>query len=770
MSKKLNQPKKYKKCIYMKRIVCYLILFVNMSAIPAAATDLNGAWEGYPPMTEMTDVVEFGGKIYGTTSSGMFSYDSEIREFTYYYKNQGIDVSDALCISATSKEIFVGFEFDGLMRFDPKNGTFEPVLFPEYVDKDDVLNTIAVRDIYALNDSILFVGHSKGIDRLNLSSEELRTFSKLSSGINADTPVNEVDIFYGKIWACTNEGLAWADVNNPNLESERAWDSFSFNRVVNCVEDFIYENSDSVMYVGTNGRGLFAFDSKTKAYMNIEIDDINVYDISKGMGTYFLATYGGLYKLSADLWIRNSDVIRLSAVIEGSEGKMWIASSDGLKCFISSGYWGLPQMNLPRTPEQRDMSLSEKSELWIATSYRDAGGYLLRLRDGEWESYGPEDDLPSFRTTTVTVDNNGIVWGGTWDRGIYTIDSHRSSQKFDDIITLVDPEMEIIQRQGNSGNYVVISDITTDAQGNIWVAGFNKGAYALEGILPINQYNHHHFTFEGGSSTNYIINVFPDNEGWLWLGTWDTGLIGVYYGPDPYDPSDDVVQTITSADGLKGTRVLSVDIDSEGYVWVGTLGGLHRITKKSDKSLNVIEMNTNLEQISIDVNSIAIDKDDSKWIGTSKGLYKLNAGNVLEETYTVENSGLLSDSILSLEIDENEEYLWIGTTMGLNRLALSGGPADGIAADFHMYPNPFEIWGDNSQAVFTNLDPDEPVFVYTFTGELVIELDPDDTVGTSAVWNGRNFRGEFVGSGVYFFTGVDRNGSIFKEKMVVIRR
>jgi len=50
----------------------------------------------------------------------------------------------------------------------------------------------------------------------------------------------------------------------------------------------------------------------------------------------------------------------------------------------------------------------------------------------------------------------------------------------------------------------------------------------------------------------------------------------------------------------------------------------------------------------------------------------------------------------------------------------------------------------------------------------VTESSKDD--GISASWDGTNFEGKYVGSGVYFFTGVDSHGRSFKDKMVVIRR
>ena len=183
-------------------------------------------------------------------------------------------------------------------------------------------------------------------------------------------------------------------------------------------------------------------------------------------------------------------------------------------------------------------------------------------------------------------------------------------------------------------------------------------------------------------------------------------------------------------------------------------------------------MNYLLGEDTIEVICIEVDRFDNKWIGTSDGLIKLSPRNKFVQVYNTSNSGLFSNSILSLKYDNND-MLWVGTDSGLNKFYVIRADSDESDGQFHVYPNPFEIWGYNSRAVFNNLKPANPVRIYNFTGDLVNELisGEGDAHGASTVeWNGCNFKNEFVGSGVYFFTGIDKNGHGFREKMVVIRR
>ncbi len=86
-----------------------------------------------------------------------------------------------------------------------------------------------------------------------------------------------------------------------------------------------------------------------------------------------------------------------------------------------------------------------------------------------------------------------------------------------------------------------------------------------------------------------------------------------------------------------------------------------------------------------------------------------------------------------------------------------GSDTTAVDTKIHIYPNPFLIWGTDSRCTFDNLKPGSKLRIYTFNGIAVNELEVKDTStkGISyATWNGRNYKNEWVASGVYFITGV----------------
>lgn len=756
-------------------------------------------WSGYPPMFSMNGVIEFQGNIYGTTKGGIFKYNPETREYTLYYKNHGLPSNDVQCVAATSDCLFFGFETAGLMRFDPKTEQFEQVLFPEYTP-----NRIAVRSIYAHSDSVLYVAHSVGFDILNLRSREVRTVTKLGK-LAQNTQVNEVRIFLGKIWACTPLGLAVADENNPNLDVESSWKSYTCvfwgkQAGINCIIHVEDEAEDKI-YLGTQGFGIVWFDEKDGSFWQSAVSVGSVYKICPGMGKLWAASNKGLLFKYMRLWSLKSDrYLNLSGVWSDS-GRVWVSTlNDGLQCFADSGWVDIAPVPGPRSTKFLKFQITDDNIVWATTAFfrgrrqEDEDFDLLhRFQNGVWTTYSKSDGF-DISPVSVALDNKKNVWlsmYGSNKSGVFLIQDDGMPDKKNDVIISLDPEKKIF-RPTIKPWYVVCTDITTDKNGNIWVANFqldqpdadegglshdvelvpSSGAVVCDGY-PITQYRNFS-PASGDIPTAKIYDICVDNDGWVWMGTDKKGLMGFNAGDDPFDTSKPTVKChLMVNEGLNSVRVKAVRADMNGYVWVGTDAGLNRVTKLPDNRMKVDEMTQLLGTAGNDVYCIEVDQLNTKWVGTSNGLARISPENETAEVYTTANSGLFSNMVLGLKYDQRNNILWIGTDSGINTFQVFGSKDQKIERIIHAYPNPFSIWGSDSQCTFDNLKLGKKVRVYTFDGVLVNEIEAKYTSGKGvpyAVWNGRNFKNEYVASGVYFITGEDQNGRSFRDKMVIIRR
>jgi len=785
----------------MRRMLCLLVvgLVFLPARLPAAEYP---EWKGYPPMYSIKDVIEFRGRVYCATAGGMFIYDPETREYTLYYKNHGLVSNDVTCLGATAEAVFVGFREDGLWRFDPDSETFTRILFPEYHVKTSTYpNGIAIHDIYAKNDSILYIGHEYGVDVLNLYTEEIRTYTDLGPEITENKAVNDVNVFGGRLWVSTPLGLAVADEDDPNLEFEENWTNYvytvftGFNVTYGITGVLHVTVPGDTIYVGTNRGGIFVLDEERgkilPAPMPSDLTSTRISAMTEALGEYWAASSEGLLKKSVNFWsIRDDTYTELTALYAGTEDRLWVGTMfDGLQCYTGDGYADIPPLNEMKNMTFYDIDIDRNGVLWCVTTYRDRNmeSTFQRLEGDVWSAYELDDWAMTNRVVSVLVDDRGLVWTAIWgsDRsGAFVIKDDGTPFKTEDEIIPVDESMEIL-RPTIERRYVVCSDLAKDRHGNVWVANYqvdppdhriepepSSGAVVFDGF-PYTKYQSYS-PAEDGLPTAIIFNMCTDDDGWVWLGTYNKGVTGIYVGEDPFDKSDTEVHRLSKAeDGLHYDKIAALACDMDGFVWVGTEGGLNRIVKEAGHELRVEDMNRIFDERFKEVHVIEVDRYNNKWIGSSEGLVKINADNEQERFYTTGNSGLFSNFILSLKYDDERDVLWVGTGAGLNRLDVFGGEAAGGGSDVRVYPNPFEIWGYDSKAVFPNLKRGSSVKIYSFTGELVNELpsseDPGNG-GASAVWNGRNFQGGYVGSGVYFFTGIDAGGRSYRDKMVVIRR
>ena len=157
------------------------------------------------------------------------------------------------------------------------------------------------------------------------------------------------------------------------------------------------------------------------------------------------------------------------------------------------------------------------------------------------------------------------------------------------------------------------------------------------------------------------------------------------------------------------------------------------------------------------ITSIAVDGANKKWLGTQTAGVYLVSDDGTEEVYhfTEENSPLLSNKINDVAINHETGEVFFATNKGLISYRGSATMGSDEFRDVYVYPNPVR---ENYEGEITirGLVSDVSVKITDTSGNIVYETTAE---GGQATWNGKNFSGQRVSTGVYLVFCSNEDGT-----------
>ena len=180
-----------------------------------------------------------------------------------------------------------------------------------------------------------------------------------------------------------------------------------------------------------------------------------------------------------------------------------------------------------------------------------------------------------------------------------------------------------------------------------------------------NEYSVEMLTEEDGFVSSEIYSIIQDNQGLLWFGTAENGVMR-YDGRKVTTFEFDSI----SANGLSHNDAGNLMLDRDGRIWVGTWGGGANLYEpKTGKFQHFIHDPLRTTSISSNrIQSLFHDQSGSIWLGSyDHGLSRYIGQNSFEhiEKLSEEKSSLSHNRIWDIE-DNDSNSLWIATSFGLN--------------------------------------------------------------------------------------------------------
>tara|TARA_B100000809_G_scaffold86057_2_gene84484 strand:+ start:8891 stop:11173 length:2283 start_codon:yes stop_codon:yes gene_type:complete len=744
-----------------------LILLFVFNGIYCFSQDIPiGTWRDHLPYSDAISVSEGNGIVYCATNSALFTYN----------KNDGIierlNLVTGLSDIGISKVKFIPYNGSIIVAYS--NGNLDIIDVNKnitnipFIKTSNTLGDKNINHIYSLGKTI-YLSTGFGIVVLDIVQLEIID-SYLFGPLGNSIITNSITIDNSNIYAATNQGVYFANKNNSNLVDYNNWSllsdlgSNSYNDVVKFSNHLFVSltlpgsNSDSILY---NPNGI---------WQKFVPNTINIENISTSNNNLIITSSNGIkiYNTSLDeiknlYTINNWFPSSPKETTIDNEGTIWYADNNhGL--IKSNNNWNntIIKPNGPNSSDAFKLDFSN-DELWVVS-----GGYgtfrankrINHLSKGEWKDT-PErilkpNGIAVLDLVYVSIDPNdpSHVFAGSWSSGLLEFNNGTLSNIYN----------ESNSGLSNTGNITVTGPIKFDSNNNLWVLNsFTEKNLAVR-TSDNNWYN---FSFPGLTDPNLdqFHHMIIDKNEYKWIVNSTKFNILIFDDNKTINDKTDDIAILNKS--VPGAGIFSIVEDLDGEIWVGTDVGIAvfynpaNVFNEDIQAERIYIQQDGQTQILLETEAVTVIKVDGanrKWIGTqSSGVYLMSEDGTEEiEHFTTKNSPLFSNTIFDIVIDPKTGEVFIATEKGLLSYKGTATDADTDFNNVFVYPNPVKPDFTGTIGI-RGLVKDTDVRITDIGGNIVYQTT---SLGGQAVWDGKDFNGNKVQTGVYMIFNGSPEGEL----------
>lgn len=756
-------------------------------------------WQVISYMNNITGLISSGNLLWVSTTGGAYSFNILDSTFVRYTNVEGLG---SIKLTSLASDQYRNIYF----------GSTDGILSVYNIDANrwqtyNELESKTINDLYVKGDT-LWAATAQGVAVYRISENQSQYRDLYENLPVTPKQVRRVLIYNNSVFLATDVGLLYAPSNygRYNLKDAGVWEIFDINSGIqsNSINDIIESGG---ILIGGNDSGLFTID---KNYISKFSDNWNF-----GAATHLIASASTPYVISSNKmyayqnqsWLLMEAFLKpVTCGIKDAAGDLWVGLQDrGIRNSTSSKSL---IMDGPSNNFIGSLTKDKKNNLWMMSGMKFSptrnGFYLYNSH--YWENFfftGPSRIDWKNSTSTVYTDLNGDVWIGSWGGGVAFIKSdeivcyHPFTGGGTLSISNYMGERQIdIDEVPEERRYcfppvdekttpfsIYISQFLCDSQGNLWCADYQASGGNCIVVLPrledgsyprdCEDWLYYGPNLNLSGSQIQISCLEFDYFGRLWFGTRDDGVYILDYNHTLFDLYDDKLYVPEGRDNLLSNKILSLGMDHDGIMWIGTAGGLNSYDGR--QMYRHLGESGELGPVNNTINQVFVDLYNNKWFATDGGVSILDASKSPWDPdawnhYTQDNSGLPSKYVKSIYIDNQLGEAYIGTDAGL---AIFRGLFAQLRTNYSEIsagPNPF-ILSENSEFVIKNLMVKSTVKIFTLNAKLIRTLSPNNgnVQGSRAFWDGRDSQNNLVSSGIYLYLAHAEDGTATQGKIAVIR-
>ena len=766
----------------MKKSIFSLIMSIFCLASFAQTTSSIGLWLDHLPYNQAIETYDNGELVYVACRQGLYTLDKTTKEVTRYSKLNGLSdlTVSAFGQSKASDSYLLGYE----------NGNLDIIEGSTITNAPDILRAAnfsgqkRVNDIQFANDTA-YIATNFGIVTFDIRRRI--TLETIILGPDGTTlKVSQLAITEDSIYAATDKGLFSANRSNPlfffgNWSRDPSLGN-NVNRI--CSVDgkvFIskdYKAADSIFYK-EGGEWKYYLPSDPFLTDLTKLKESRSHLIVANV--FSVQAYNLQDQLKFNIQgssISDPNFSPRSAELDSDPNSFWIAdNSQGLylnfqtfsnQNFVPNGPAYNSVFKMFHNGERLFVAPGALNDVYSPLFNNE--GYYTQT-EFTWRNY-PSSGFGAYRDIIYFVSD-------PMDPSRYFASAYGSG-----ILEFQDNQLVQLYNETNTGGSMVsinsddehrVGAMTFDLEGNMWFTNSltdqplckltkdgDVVCYSLGSVL--------------GSGTA-IQGIMYTDEDQVWIQTRTNGIVVVQINDQGVPVESKSLKSVEGEGNLPTNRVLSFAEDSDGEIWIGTDEGVGVLyspenifepNRSFDAQFVLFEEDGVVQRLlgSETINDIEIDGSNKKWFATATSgvFYTSEDGTEQIYQFNKDNSPLISNNIIDIEIDNVTGMVYFGTDQGI--VSFQGVATEGVELheDVFAYPNPVEP-GYSGPILIRGLVTNAQVKITDIEGNLIFQTTAE---GGQAIWNATNFEGRRASSGVYIAYVTDDLGQVTAVTKILI--
>ncbi|MBN1159431.1 MAG: hypothetical protein JXA61_08620 [Bacteroidales bacterium] len=753
-----------------KYLIYFLALCFTGTAIQVEAQIPIGTWRDHLPYNKAKRLAGIGTRIFCATEDGsLYSYNRKDNSIQKYSKVNGLSDADVSTIGSSESQqtLIIGYE----------NGNMDLMKNDSIINIPDIKRKSLVGDKAIYNilflDQYAYLACGFGITVYDISKREIKDTYLFGDG-GSQIKVYDIACDGQYLFAATNQGIYKADLHGSNLVDYNSWDrmlnvpapdaEYRFLGFINNKLFSVYPNTvtgfDEIITIGPdtweiwthNFADQFSYLGEQNGYLIIcSLLSTKVYD-------------------QQERFVREAVTYYAKHALYDKEHTLWYADPESGLVRLDEAGNGI--VIVPDGPAYRDVGDIKVlyGNLWAAggTESSKWAGYGAYSFIGEqWTDYN-EKTIPELsgllNISKIAIDPGDTehVIGGSYGYGL-------AEFKNGMLVDIIDEEDGCLQPVPGFGHgYVLVKGLDFEPDGTLWVSltFSDEPVYRRD---PDETWSVTDLDYTGFGVDTRINGILAASGGQKWLLIERNGLL--VFEEDMGNVIRERFFSVQNQAGILLDRVYCITEDKEKNIWVGTNRGPVIYVNGTDvfNGENISgyqpEIPRNDGTPFVDfllatekINCIEVDGANQKWLATEKsGVYLVSDDGKTEiHHFHEDNSPLFSDNVQTIAVNDLTGEVFFGTDKGI--VSFRGRATEGTEdfSDVYVFPNPVRenYTGD---IIVTGLVRDVYVKITDISGNLVFETR---ALGGQAVWDGKNFRGQRVNTGVYLVFCTNEDGSM----------